>query len=248
MNLNYRLLPLALTAVLAAAPALGAGPRGTRPVLPTVDAGEAASLTFMREEEKVARDTYLAMEARWDALPFANIAQSEQQHMDAVKASLTKYALPDPVNPDLPGVFDNETLQQMYTDLLARGETSYLEALRVGGLIEEVDIDDVQDAMDATDNADLKTMYGNLLRGSRNHLRAFAAAIEALGVVYEAQHLEQATVDAIIDSPMERGGMAGAPATDRVLAALDDRETMARGGAGQGSGQGSKGKGKGTCS
>jgi hypothetical protein len=47
-----------------------------------------------------------------------------------------------------------------------------------------------------------------LLRGSRNHLRSYVAKIESLGVVYEAQVLDQAVVDAIVDSPMERGGSA----------------------------------------
>jgi CRISPR/Cas system CMR-associated protein Cmr5 small subunit len=78
----------------------------------------------------------------------------------------------------------------------------------VGGLIEEVDIEDIRKALDDTDNVDLKSAYGELLRESRNHLRSYVAEIESRGVVYEAQVLDQATVDAIADSPMERGGSA----------------------------------------
>ncbi len=80
------------------------------------------------------------------------------------------------------------------------------EALQVGALIEEVDIEDLQLAIEETDNADLQNAYDNLMRGSRNHLRAFVAEIERTGVVYEAQHLDQTIVDAILDGPVERGG------------------------------------------
>lgn len=128
----------------------------------------------------MARDVYLNMAARWALPPFANIAKSEQQHMDALKAKLDKYSLPDPAQPEI-GAFKNAELQTLYDELMDRGETSYLEALRVGGLIEEVDIEDIENAIAAASHADLAQVYGNLLRGSRNHLRAFAREIERQG-------------------------------------------------------------------
>ena len=211
MNINKKLFVMTLVAALAGpmgflgTDALAAGPQGGRGVsVQPLTADEAATLTFMREEEKVARDVYLNMAARWALPPFANIAKSEQQHMDAIKAKLDKYRLPDPAMAEI-GTFRNAELQDLYDGLMDRGETSYLEALRVGGLIEEVDIEDLDNAIAATNHADLAQVYGNLLRGSRNHLRAFASTIERQGVVYEAQHLDQEIVDAIIDSPMERG-------------------------------------------
>lgn len=212
MNASGRLLPIALTAILTAAPVLGAGPQGrqpTQPILADLDAGETADLIFMREEERLARDVYLAMDDRWQQLPFENIAWSEQKHMDTVKVAMDRYDLEDPSDPNNSGFFNDPNLQQLYTDLIARGDASYLEALKVGALIEEVDIEDLENAILTTDNLDLQTMYGNLLRGSRNHLRAFVAEIERQGDVYEAQHLDPAVVDAIVDSPMERGGNGG---------------------------------------
>ena len=38
----------------------------------------------MREEEKLARDVYSELATAWDLGVFWNIAESEQQHMDAV--------------------------------------------------------------------------------------------------------------------------------------------------------------------
>ena len=212
MNASSSLLPIALTAILTAAPVLGAGPQGrqpTQPILADLDAGETADLIWMREEERVARDVYLAMDEVWQQLPFENIARSEQKHMDAVKVAMDRYSLADPSDPNAGGVFNDPDLQKLYDELVDRGDNSFLEALHVGALIEEVDIEDLENAILATNNLDLQTMYGNLLRGSRNHLRAFVAEIERQGDVYEAQHLDPAVVDAIADSPMERGGNGG---------------------------------------
>ncbi|MBK1717837.1 DUF2202 domain-containing protein [Thiocystis violacea] len=253
MRTEYSLPMIALTAIMVAAPAFGAGPRGSQPVQPVLadlDAQEAEALIFMREEEKLARDVYLAMDGLWQQLPFENIAQSEQKHMDAVKNAIDNYGLTDPSEANPLGVFTNTTLQQLYTDLTTLGETSYLEALQVGALIEEVDIEDLENTIAATNNLDLQTMYGNLLRGSRNHLRAFVAEIERQGVVYEAQLLSQEAVDEILDSPMERGGNgAGKRGSGSNRLGMADGLTfddlIARGGNGSGKGPGD-GTGTGT--
>ena len=87
----------------------------------TVDTEEAATLTFMREEEKLARDLYRAMAEQWDAAIFTNIALSEQQHMDAVKRMLDKYSLADPAQADVAGWFSDPELQTLYSELSAQG-------------------------------------------------------------------------------------------------------------------------------
>jgi hypothetical protein len=70
---------------------------------------------------------------------------------------------------------------------------------------EELDMIDLQAAIDATDNPDIQQLYENLMSGSRNHLRAYVGHIENLGIVYEAQYLTQEEVDEIVDSAVERG-------------------------------------------
>jgi hypothetical protein len=165
---------------------------------------EETDLLFMREEEKMARDVYLFFYPIWNNSVFSNIAESEQQHMDSMAVLLNTYGLPDPVQNDSIGLFTNPDLAALYLTLTDRGQASLLEALKVGALIEEVDMRDIQHAIDQAEHADIIQTYENLLRGSRNHLRAFVRAIEEMGVVYEAQVLEQSEVDAIVDSPMER--------------------------------------------
>ena len=67
-------------------------------------------LLYMREEEKLARDVYLALYERWGARTFLNIAKAEQQHMDAVGALLAVRNIEDPVAGSAAGEFKNADL------------------------------------------------------------------------------------------------------------------------------------------
>lgn len=171
----------------------------------SLDATEIADLEFMREEEKLARDVYRTLFGLWGLPVFDNIAASEQVHTTHVEDMIDKYGLTDPVVDDSTGVFVNQVLAELYQELITRGGVSSLEALYVGAAIEELDMVDLQHAIDATDNADIQQLYENLMSGSRNHLRAYVGKIEDLGIVYEAQYLSQEEVDSIVDSPVERG-------------------------------------------
>lgn len=260
MRPSYSLIPLALSAILVAAPTLSAGPNGRQvnpsPVLAELDDAEAATLLFMREEERLARDVYIEMGVIWQAPLFDNIAQSEQAHMDSIKSAMDRYALIDLSDPTQPGVYADPLLQELHADLIERGELSYMDALHVGALIEEVDIADLEAAIAATDNPDLQTLYSNLQRGSRNHLRAFVGEIERLGLTYEAQELDQDSLDAIVDTPIERGGAGprgqGQGGAGQRLGlmdqwgALDHPILVAGKGSGSGNGSGQrKGQGRG---
>jgi hypothetical protein len=175
-------------------------------ILLPLDYEEEQSLLFMREEEKLARDVYLTFYEEWGKPVFANIAESEQTHTDAVAEKIEKYGLPDPVVDDTVGIFVNSFLLEKYYELVAKGQLSELDALMVGAFIEELDIIDLQESIEKTDEADIEELYSNLMRGSRNHLRAFVELIEeATGENYEAQLLDQDEVDAITDSPFETG-------------------------------------------
>ncbi|MDZ8118134.1 DUF2202 domain-containing protein [Pontiella agarivorans] len=158
---------------------------------------EIADLLFMREEEKLARDVYISLFAEWGTGVFDRISASEQKHMDAVLGLINKYGLADPAL-DF-GHFADPELQELSESLVVAGLGSELEALYVGALIEEVDMEDIVDAMGRTDKTDILNVYGNLLAGSENHLRAFVRNIEAItGAAYEAQWISQTEVDDIL--------------------------------------------------
>jgi len=160
---------------------------------------EKNDLLFMREEEKLARDVYLTLFEKWGTPVFANIATSEQQHMDAMLILLNTYKLPDPAAATVVGEFVNTELQELYDALIQRGNQSVLEALKVGGIIEETDIEDINAAIETSRLAKIDSVYENLLEGSYNHLRAFAKQITSLtGESYVAQVVSQDIVDAIL--------------------------------------------------
>ncbi|MCF6252852.1 MAG: DUF2202 domain-containing protein [Methylococcaceae bacterium] len=165
---------------------------------------EQESLLYMREEEKLARDVYLTLDEYFDTNIFTNIAAAEQRHMDRIKRLLNKYGLIDPVVDDTIGVFTNPIFSEFY-DSKTNSDVAIKEAILTGILIEETDIMDLQKTIDITDNADIQNVYGNLLRGSRNHLRAFVRRLESMGIVYKASVLEQSAANAIVNSPTERG-------------------------------------------
>lgn len=171
---------------------------------------EVAGIIFMREEEKLARDVYTTLYEAWGLPIFANIAQSEQTHTEAVRTLLDKYYISDPVTDDTVGVFVDNTFAELYRDLTERGSKSIDEALQVGALIEDLDIKDLAVYMSATDNQDITLVYQNLARGSRNHLRAFTKQIESRGDTYTPQYISNETYAEIIQTDREKGqGGAG---------------------------------------
>jgi hypothetical protein len=165
----------------------------------TLTSADIEGLKFMGEEEKMSRDVYRTLGDRWNLRIFGNINQAEQRHMDRVKILMQSYGIADPVVSDRVGVFANPELATMYTQLVQRGQTSLLEALKVGALIEETDIKDLRDRLNATANPQIKATYGYLLQGSYNHLQAFVRQIERQGGAYTPQVLSQPEVKAILD-------------------------------------------------
>jgi hypothetical protein len=135
---------------------------------------EIDKLKYIREEEKLARDVYKKMFAIYGARIFSNIGASEQTHMDAIKTLLDRYGIPDPAL-DMEGEFTVESgLQQIYNNLIMQGQTSLVDAFKVGVAIEEMDIVDLKEGIEISiKHKDITTVYKNLLKGSENHLAAF---------------------------------------------------------------------------
>ncbi|NJE60280.1 DUF2202 domain-containing protein [Thermococcus sp. 21S7] len=171
-----------------------------------LSADEIQAILYMREEEKLARDVYLTLYDQWGISIFSNIARSEQTHMDMVLTLIEKYNLTDPAADKDIGEFENPELQALYDQLIEEGMKSEEAALAVGALIEEVDIKDLHDWLDKTDNRDIEYVFENLVMGSGNHLRAFTGVLaRQYGVTYEPQVLPKDEYEAITSNPMETG-------------------------------------------
>lgn len=172
----------------------------------TLTDAEVEGLLYMREEEKLARDVYQTFYEKWGMRIFQNIAQSEQTHMDAVKTLIDRYGLKDPAAGKDAGVFANPTLQALYDQLIEEGNQSLANALQTGAAIEEIDILDLEERIAQTEKADIQRVYGNLVKGSRNHLRAFVSTLQRReGETYRPQYLSQTAYEAIVDTTRERG-------------------------------------------
>jgi len=176
-----------------------------------IDIIEKEGILLMREEEKLARDVYLAFYDKWNLKIFYNIAQSEKTHMEAVKLLLKRYGIEDPVGEDIVGTFEKERLQILYDKLVAKGIQSLEQALSASATVEELDIYDLKELLSKTDNNDVKIVYQNLLKGSRNHLRSFNMQLEENGITYSALYLSQKEYDDLAASPQERGGAISSP-------------------------------------
>jgi hypothetical protein len=205
-NVKFSIVMLAVMLLIAPhALARGKSAGGGGYAGSSLSVDEQQGLLQMREEEKLARDVYLYLYDLWGQPIFQNIAASEQRHMDAVLRMINKSGLQDPAAGNKRGIFTDPDMQLLYDTLTQAGNASQAAALRVGATVEDLDIYDLQALLTETDNQDLTRVYLNLMKGSRNHLRAFAGQLELLGESYAAQYLSQEEVDDIINSPMEKG-------------------------------------------
>lgn len=151
----------------------------------SISTQEAEGLQLMREEEKLARDVYLAIAEMYSIRSFSNIAESEQTHMEAVGRLLEQYGIEDPIEQDVQGVFQSAELQSLYDELIDRAEQSAGEAVLIGMMIEDLDIADLSRLIGETEEQDIIFTYEQLLKGSLNHYQAFSRQLSKYGLSYQ---------------------------------------------------------------
>ena len=167
---------------------------------------EVEAIKYMAEEEKLAYDVYTRLAQMYPDVPvFANIAESEETHVNAVLFLAEKYHIS--IELGEPGVYNNTHIQELYDQLISMGSKSLEDALKVGALIEETDIKDLQDWIVKVQHDDIKQVFECLMMGSRNHLRAFTSTLEKMfGIEYQPQVISIEEYEQIINSAMETGG------------------------------------------
>jgi hypothetical protein len=204
MKKSNQFILLAMVMSLTVFSTLGAEPVSEVQNVPkTVAASETSSseaegILYMREEEKLARDVYLALYDIWGIKTFSNIAKSEQKHMDAVATLIQAQGLVDPVAGSAPGEFMNPHLADLYASLVEQGSKSPQDALIVGAIIEDLDIYDLENYLMETQDPDAIAVYTNLLKGSENHFSSFSKQLAKYNLVYEARYSTQARLDGIL--------------------------------------------------
>lgn len=130
-------------------------------------------LVYWAEEEKLAQDLYWALAAMYpDLKQFPNIAPSETNHMDQVRALLDTYGLDDPTVGMPAGEFVDPDLQQLYDELLASATTPEA-ALAAGATVERTDLVDLNAAKEGLAATDVLRALDAQIKASTNHLNAF---------------------------------------------------------------------------
>ncbi len=169
---------------------------------------EKNGLLYMQEEEKLARDVYDSMYAKWEVNPFGNIRQSERMHMDRMNTLAVTYGIKEEkaFNNDKAGSFLNPILAKIYKDLVVSGSSSLTDALKAGAKIEELDIADLDERIAQTKKEDILTAYKFLRMGSENHLRAFVRRLKSQGVDYQPEFIKKEMFDAIISGENQDAG------------------------------------------
>ena len=161
------------------------------------------TLSFMGNEERLAYDVYNELYRQYGTKQFTNIAtKSEYKHITAVQGLVKKYLLNDDVNftnVDAPslgymntaiedmkaGTYDISEIQALYDALVSKGSASEIEALKVGCMVEVLDVNDLdRDIILAQDEnaTDIVTVFNFLRDGSYNHYWAFDKGLKNKGV------------------------------------------------------------------
>jgi len=162
-----------------------------------LDNTQKRSLAFLWNEEKMAKDLYLALNLLYPSNTLNNIANNaESQHQLSMESLLQKYNIDvehydDASYPYTQSVLDSYAagsytltdIQSLYDSLYATGASSARASLEVGCQVEVTDIDDLTQQIEiAGDAQDLKMVFENLRRGSDNHYWAFDNALKKQGV------------------------------------------------------------------
>lgn len=157
------------------------------------------SITYMYNEEKLAKDVYLNVYEKQPLKQLYNIAtKSETKHEDAVNELAIKYDLNITLYPDTEEPYDKKSLdaygsgeypvvaiQELYDTLYDKGIQSSKDAYEVGCMVEVTDIDDLDKyIVQATDSnaSDVLAVFNFLRDGSYNHYWSFDAGLKSIGV------------------------------------------------------------------
>ncbi len=157
------------------------------------------SITYMYNEEKLAKEVYLNVYEMQKVKQLYNIAtKSETKHEEAVEQLAIKYDLNITLYPDTKAPYDKksidsygsgkysvEAIQELYDMLYDKGIQSTKDALEVGCLVEVTDIDDLDKYMSqarASNALDVLEVFNFLREGSYRHYWAFDKGLKNMNI------------------------------------------------------------------
>ncbi|NJE07675.1 DUF2202 domain-containing protein [Thermococcus sp. M39] len=165
---------------------------------------EINGILYIREEEKLLRDTYLFLQSKWNNPLFSELFDATQSHMDAVLLLIQKYNLEDPATKTGAGEFINPEIQSLYNIIKEEGSKSDIDGLRAAAIAQEHVVFKLESLLLKTKSEDVELIYEVLAKASRNHLRVLVKALEEKGIEYKPRYLGDEEFKEIISSPIEK--------------------------------------------
>lgn len=103
-------------------------------------------------------------------------------------------------------------MQKLYNQLVEMGSKSLVDAIKVGLLIEELDIRDLKEKIAAIDNEDIIAVFNLLMDGSENHFRAFYSLWQRFSnEEYVLQYITVEEMQEILSGTTGKGGGGNKP-------------------------------------
>lgn len=182
------------------------------------------TLAYMWNEEKLAKDLYLALNDVWPSQTLYNIAtKAETTHQAMVEELIETYDInitdldayetnysEEELRAFGPGEFGVPDVQALYDTLYAKGVQSAQDALEVGCMVEVTDINDLNEDLLVAEGADdLVSVFENLRSGSYNHYWAFDTALKGMGVADGCCILGEDFCKTAEEYPATGGGKGG---------------------------------------
>ncbi len=179
------------------------------------------ALAYMWNEEKLAKDIYLALNAVQPHRTLYNIAtRSETTHEQAVEDLVKTYDINITNLKDYTvryseaelraleaGTFGIDAIQSLYDNLYGKGVKTMQDALEVGCMVEVTDVEDLDRYIALSEGVDdLVDTFTFLRSGSYNHYWAFDNALKNLGVADGCCALGDAYCKTPEEYPAEQGG------------------------------------------
>ncbi|MBN2664353.1 MAG: DUF2202 domain-containing protein [Bacteroidales bacterium] len=161
---------------------------------------EINQLKHIADEEKLAGDVYKTLFETWNLRVFDNISRAEDQHKKVVLQMIDKYDI-DFIPQTVRGKYNDPKMEQLYLDLVTQGKKSIVDALKVGAMIEDLDIYDLNNALNNdVDSDDLTVVFSNIRQGSYHHIKAFTNNLKRYNEIYTPQYISQSEYNDILNN------------------------------------------------
>ena len=139
------------------------------PAAAAMSGDEIASLKYARQQTKLARDVYQALERRWGSGMFSTLARSESRQTAQAKSLLSRYRVRDPVAGMPEGRFADPSFERLYRSYVRQGQWSRWDARSAALRMEKGAIRAFRARLLSAANPDLRRLLSQLQQVSTSH-------------------------------------------------------------------------------